>query len=290
MLESIEEDACNECHPLATTSTVNPASSLLHSNPTRGVSSKRRLNSVDNLSVTVPKIPRTLESLQNEAVLLISLFRFVDNGRNVHIKWDDKNEPECRHISADVLDLYRVPTKVIAEAIDTFRLHGGIEVPFTWATGSRSSSKIPKGLRSQVLIKHRDAHGNCLPYSLLNVIEADIIPDKEKTFIDAFGSTHGSMKKLAQVANQTLRIILCKSNDLSEQSSDWLLSRDEGLYVIVSGSHAISVDAKRKLIFDCAYPYALKLSLKSLTFCRCFTIDIIRRIQLPHYLLIKQAA
>ena len=289
MLEPFVEDASNECH------SESLATLVLNPNPTRK-SRKRGTNSVDssNNSVDNPvsRIPRTLESLQNESVLLIKLFRFVDEEfKFVHIQWDDENEPDCEHISIDVLKLFSIPEDCVIEALTNFETNGGAEAPFTWATGARSSSStIPKGLRTQILVKYRNSRGYCLLYSILNGVEADIFPTNEKEFVDTFGCTHGSMKKLAKVASATLGINVIKISDPSSHSIDWLLSRDEGLYVIVSGSHAISVDAKRKLIFDCAYPYALKLSIKSLTFCRCFTIDIIRRIQLPHYLLINQAA
>jgi hypothetical protein len=289
VLEPFVEDASNECHSesLATTLNVNPSSSLLDPNPIR----RRRsiVNVVEDDPVS--RIPRTLESLQNESVLLIKLFRFVDKEfKFVHIQWDDENEPDCEHISVDVLNLFSIPEDCWIEAWTNFDTNGGAEAPFTWATGVRSSSTIPKGLRTQILVKYRNSRGYCLLYSILNGVEADIFPTNEKEFVDTFGCTHGSMKKLAKVASATLGINVIKISDPSSHSIDWLLSRDEGLYIIVSGSHAISVDAKRKLIFDCAYPYALKLSLKSLTFCRCFTIDIIRRIQLPHHLLINQAA
>jgi hypothetical protein len=52
----------------------------------------------------VSRIPRTLESLQNESVLLIKLFRFVDEEfKFVHIQWDDENEPDCEHKLAKAL-------------------------------------------------------------------------------------------------------------------------------------------------------------------------------------------
>jgi hypothetical protein len=70
------------------------------------------------------------------------------------------------------------------------------------------------------------------------------------------------------VVAESFGIHLDKIKDNPDSRSiDWLLSRESGLFLIIKAPHCISVDADRKLIFDCAYAFAFKLHKESLLHC-----------------------
>lgn len=106
------------------------------------------------------------------------------------------------------------------------------------------------------------------------------------------GKNVGSLEGLAFAAG-AIGIQLCHidkrviriEETRCEKVLDWFLSLKTGLYIIVCGVHAISVDFDRSLIFDCGCYYALHLSRECLAYCGVHYISKMRKIQLPHHLI-----
>jgi hypothetical protein len=110
-----------------------------------------------------------------------------------------------------------------------------------------------------------------VPYSFLNLLSSN--GKKKNKLINAVG-TLLSLSELCESAGHLFgKTLMPRDKNLT-----WLMEQATGQFLIVCGLCCVGVDCARQLIFDCALPTAMKLSLCSLKYCGILNIDEMRQI------------
>jgi len=173
-------------------------------------------------------------------------------------------------------------------ALNRYKLRG-IKAKYTEIKGAKHNlikrNKSTNGDFTRIPVLNRSKVENCGPFAIFNILQVPLFEaTKEKFLQQLLGCSHCELQELTDVS-ESFGIHLDYISDPASRSIDWLLSREFGLYLITKDIHCISVDANRKLIFDCGFAFALHLNKESLMHCGFSTIDKIRSIVLPKYLM-----
>jgi hypothetical protein len=112
----------------------------------------------------------------------------------------------------------------------------------------------------------------CVPYALCNLLGAN--KRAKKRLIKA----NGTLCSLSDLSDHTGRLFGKTLKSIKGSSLPWLVEQSTGLFLVVDDLHCVGVDCDRQLIFDCGLPFALPLSLTSLTHCGIVKISEMRQI------------
>ena len=66
--------------------------------------------------------------------------------------------------------------------------------------------------------------------------------------------------------------------DLTENRLKGLIALQEGMFVVTYHGHAVGIDCKRRLIFDCAFKFAVELSNDGFVQCGIIAAQHVRQI------------
>jgi hypothetical protein len=193
----------------------------------------------------------------------------LHNGKNPNniwfsVKWFGHEEPT----------LVR-KKQLVADGVDVRLLENvekrGVEGKPKMLVGRSPGTSSPIDFNTvKVSFQCKDAR--CVPYALCNLL----------------GASNGARKRLIKCTQA-----LCSLSDLSDHtgrlfgktlksikgsSLPWLVEQLTGLFLVVDDLHCVGVDCDRQLIFDCGLPFALPLSLTSLTHCGIVKISEMRQI------------
>ena len=102
-----------------------------------------------------------------------------------------------------------------------------------------------------VPVKFRSDHDSCVPYSLLNLIDAS--NNMRRKLMRVFGSTKGNLYDLARSVDTIPELFkkFTLSGNISGKHLNWIVEQKEGKYIVLSGVHCVAVDCERQLVFDC---------------------------------------
>jgi hypothetical protein len=132
-----------------------------------------------------------------------------------------------------------------------------------------------------------DEEKSCLPFSLLNVIGSS------ERFASALQQKLGKglfaycdAKIFADICCTSFGICLERTIDLGPLQSrvhavTWLLNQQDGNFIMINELHCISVNCRRKRVYDCRFKnpfYLTEATLQTLGFAK---FDELRRVQLP---------
>ena len=213
-------------------------------------------------------------------------FKYIkidDKNFRVRVHWTDAPSHQYNDLSEKDFDSLNISQSSRVKAMQMFMVQGN-NASYTKLVGDISV----RTFRTRISNTYVSADKYCLPYAVFNPIQVPVYKETHDKVLDLFGSTHGSLQILAKAVNhlgigiRAIKELECRSLI----SIDWILSRTQGIYIVVTDLHAFSVDIQRQLVFDCAYPLSFKLCRESLEFCLDRdSIRAIREIRLPKYLL-----
>ena len=158
-----------------------------------------------------------------------------------------------------------------------------VSTPFS-SRPDHSSAKIPVAYQSKI--------GDCVPFAPLNILPSDYpIVLKERLEVAVLSKVGGTLCDFKDVSiifrefGVELRHLRLKGSVPKDKMVNWFLAQREGLFAVSTDCHCIGVDCNRRLIFDCAESYALKMNMTS--FHRClkrfvYAIKECRRIVIDH--------
>ena len=137
----------------------------------------------------------------------------------------------------------------------------------------------PSDFSSEILIQYRDSRKNCLPYAILNVSK-NVTSDVAEKFLQAYNDnlSRGFEKfsLTTMTMSTTLQNIAKKDHNLA-----WILMQTSGCFLLEFSGHAVSIDCSRKLIFDCGYDYAYRISLGAFHLLGITGVRYLARIDFP---------
>jgi hypothetical protein len=125
---------------------------------------------------------------------------------------------------------------------------------------------------TQVKVSFQCKDSRCVPYALCNLLGAN--KRAKKRLIKA----NGTLCSLSDLCNHAGRVFGKTLKSIKGSSLPWLVEQSTGLFIVVCDLHCVGVDCDRQLIFDCGLPFALPLSLASLTHCGIVKISEMRQI------------
>jgi hypothetical protein len=208
-------------------------------------------------------------------------FKFINDEGTARLIFASCGQHEyVEMIYQDIIDL-NIPEECLQLAEG--RYHGrGAQAQYTEVVGSKLSAAWHF---TNIPVLHQSASGYCLAFGIFNILSVPLFENTRTKFISKLKCSHCGMTELTQVAKSFGIHLIKIKDDPASRSIEWLLSRNSGLYLITKDVHCISVDVDRKLIFDCGYAFALNFHKESLLQCGFSSIDKIRLIVLPKYLM-----
>ena len=114
---------------------------------------------------------------------------------------------------------------------------------------------------SETQIQYRDLGKNCLPNAILNVAK-NVKAKSAETFLKIHNENLSRGYSKFSLTTKTLSTNLEKIPK-RDQSLAWILEQTSGCFLLEFSGHAVSIDCSRRLIFDCGYEYAYRMSLES---------------------------
>jgi hypothetical protein len=217
----------------------------------------------------------------------VKRFKFIDDDGTSRIIFCSSHQHESVITPFEDFRHLNIPDECykLAEHRYLFR---GARARYTDVIGSKGCTiqeRRPKSDFTRIPVLHRSKRENCLPFAIFNLLQVPLHETTKANFLKELGCSHCGLPEFTVVVKRFGIHLFKVKNNQESRSIDWLLSRESGLYLIITDVHCISVDVDRKLIFDCGYAFALNLHKESLIYCGFSTIDNIRSISLPKYLL-----
>ena len=118
---------------------------------------------------------------------------------------------------------------------------------------------------------------NCVPYSLLNVIEAS--KTQAKKLKKALKANFCGLRDLACVTREVLKISLKKHKT---KTPTFLLDQKTGKWLVMQKTHCVGIDAEKGWIYDPSLTTVLPLTLDNLHSCgfntatHCYVREVVR--------------
>jgi hypothetical protein len=194
-----------------------------------------------------------------------------DREQWVQIKW-------LGHLETTLKPMNQLPQslKTIARK-SAHRRRGGY---MGWSICSGNASLLAKQTTQQAMITeessvpilYHDNSANCTINALLCILHASKNKAKRVT------TEVSDFAMIADKAAGVLKVNL-QHTQPTQRNVDFVLNQKQGMYLLMSYCHTISVDCNRKLIFDPAQKYAMPLTKSNLDASGFPEIHDMRKIQ-----------
>ena len=110
-------------------------------------------------------------------------------------------------------------------------------------------------------VKFQYKGARCVPYSLLNLLDAH--RKKKDKLMAALGTGLCSLSNLCAPVQRVFR----KRLEKVYQDLDWVVSQTHGKFLVFDTIHCVGVDCDKGLIFDASMSKALRLCKDALRYC-----------------------
>ena len=136
--------------------------------------------------------------------------------------------------------------------------------------------KGPTTLESTGLgeVIHQASNGFCVIFALLNVL----LLAKGTALADYLYSLNSSSSNFSTLAVLVEKFSIQLKKVFDGQTIKWLIEQTKGKFLVEFGTHAISVDCKKRVLYDCGETYVLPLTLESFEHCGLKVINDLRQV------------
>ena len=121
---------------------------------------------------------------------------------------------------------------------------------------------------------HQASNGFCVIFALLNVL----LLTKGTPLADYLYSLNLSFTNFSTLAVLVEKFSIHLKKMFHYQSIEWLIEQTKGKFLVAFGKHVISVDCKKRVLYDCGETYVLPLTLESFEHCGLKVINDLRQV------------
>ena len=143
-------------------------------------------------------------------------------------------------------------------------------------------ARSPEISLAHVRIPHQSSDSDCLLFAVLNPLVG--FPTAIKRLVlDTVKARTGGVKlydwpDITPILRHVGITVLPLKLDLTEDRLKGLIALQEGMFVVTYRGHAVGIDCKRRLIFDCAFEFAVELSNDGFVQCGIIAAQHVRQI------------
>lgn len=123
-------------------------------------------------------------------------------------------------------------------------------------------------LATELRVRFRYQGSRCVPFAFLNVYDAS--RGQKDRLLQVLGREFCSLKDLCNPVQKVFKFSMTPQHN---KDLAWLLAQTDGRFVVLSGVHAVGVDCARRLVFDAADEFALRLCPAALYRCGITRVD-----------------
>ena len=178
-----------------------------------------------------------------------------------------RREEESRHVQAEQVGLG------LAQCFESS------------AIVSKVQPELARGLENSlahVRVPYQSFDSHCLLFAVFNLLAGFPKAIKRLVFDTVEARTGGAQLYDWTDINPVLKHVGISISppklDLTEDRLKGLLALQEGMFVVTYRGHAVGIDCKRRLIFDCAFQFAVELSNDGFVQCDILAAQHIRQI------------
>jgi hypothetical protein len=178
-----------------------------------------------------------------------------------------RREEESRHVQAEQVGLG------LAQCFESS------------AIVSKVQPELARGLENSlahVRVPYQSFDSHCLLFAVFNLLAGFPKAIKRLVFDTVEARTGGAQLYDWTDINPVLKHVGISISppklDLTEDRLKGLLALQEGMFVVTYRGHAVGIDCKRRLIFDCAFEFAVELSNDGFVQCDILAAQHIRQI------------
>jgi hypothetical protein len=150
---------------------------------------------------------------------------------------------------------------------------------------SKVQPELARGLENSlahVRVPYQSFDSHCLLFAVFNLLAGFPKAIKRLVFDTVEARTGGAQLYDWTDINPVLKHVGISISppklDLTEDRLKGLLALQEGMFVVTYRGHAVGIDCKRRLIFDCAFQFAVELSNDGFVQCDILAAQHIRQI------------
>ena len=135
---------------------------------------------------------------------------------------------------------------------------------------------------AHVLVPYQSTDSNCLLFAVLNPLVG--FPTVIKRLVlDTVKARTGGVKlydwpDITPILRHVGITVLPLKLDLTEDRLKGLIALQEGMFVVTYRGHAVGIDCKMRLIYDCAFEFAVELSNDGFVKCDILAAQHVRQI------------
>ena len=135
---------------------------------------------------------------------------------------------------------------------------------------------------AHVLVPYQSTDSDCLLFAVLNPLVG--FPTVIKRLVlDIVKARTGGAKlydwpDITPILEHVGITVIPPKLDLTEDRLKGLIALQEGMFVVTYHGHAVGIDCKRRLIYDCAFEFAVELSNDGFVQCGILAAQHVRQI------------